>query len=165
MIIPITPEREHLSNTLKLFNDYAAKEIAKDITLRIDPNKFAKIFCDNVNKNGLDLKIHESIKKEEDCFDYMARKYGFDERMQFVKSFLRSGHYNGVKSEGVAGDLAIYTFKLEDTIFKAILKHIGVYDGEKIISKWGTSSVYEHPPELVPVEFGEEISFITYSKI
>lgn len=70
--------------------------------------------------------------------------------------------------ESREGDLALYYKTIKKVEFfnpgmnevRMILKHSGICLGNKLVrSKWGQGHVYEHPVDVVPVIYGDEVKF------
>jgi hypothetical protein len=75
-------------------------------------------------------------------------------------NFLKSKGYQKVK-EPIENNVAVYLFKDQKRI-----GHYGICKKDnKVISKFGTTYVVEHPLELIPDIYGDEVIFLKKAEI
>jgi hypothetical protein len=120
---------------------------------------------DDLRVAGLDLK--ETLQpdcyayafyqlNEEKSIPYIFNKRWPEEYFTHPVSFLKKWGYNQVK-EPVSGDLAIYCSQIKTPL---TTRHAGIFtqDG-RIISKWGSGSVYKHDLNSVNISYGNCVYF------
>ncbi len=123
--------------------------------LFLDKSEFDKV-CEIVG----DIEIVERRNIEEDKKRvYTCARYALGDK---IRGLLRNGFLDNDGSfEEVEnpkeGDIVVYTGEYlgyPDGWF-----HVGIYDGEKVVSKWGYGHVFRHDLNLVPTYYGNKVKF------